>query len=289
MVLLRPYLSVYSRYYWAKYSIIPNLLVTGPHGGCMADDANRPVKALLTMHEIVNELDELGRAGVVEVAERLDRPQSVVHDYLSTLAQLGYVIRTNDEYELSLRYLKLGGRVRERIPLYEVARPELRQLAEKSSSESVTLCAEENGFCVALDAVQSSESITYGWTSGTYFGMHCSGAGKAMLAYYPEERVETIIDQHGLPARTENTITDREMLYTELEEVRERGVSFERGEYQTRMHTISAPIMDTNGEVLGALSVSGPAHRMRETDVEAELKDKLLSTINVIELNYSNR
>jgi IclR family acetate operon transcriptional repressor len=255
----------------------------------MADNANRPVKALLTMHEIVDALDELGRAGVVEIAERIDRPQSVVHDYLSTLAQLGYVVHTSGEYELSLRYLELGGRVRERIPLYEVARPELQQLAEKSRSERVTLCVEENGLCVALDAVQSSESITYDWMPGTYFGMHCSGAGKAMLANYPEERVETILNQHGLPARTENTITDREMLYTELEEVRERGVSFERGEYKTRMHTIAAPITNANNKVLGALSVSGPAHRMRETDVEAELEDKLRSTINIIELNYNSR
>lgn len=256
----------------------------------MGDDANRPVKALLTMHEIVNVLDEIGQAGVVEVADRIDRPQSVVHDYLSTLAQLGYVVQTPDgKYELGLRYLELGGRVRDRIPLYKVARPEIQQLAKKSSSESVTLCVEENGLCVALDAVQSSESITYDWMPGAYFCMHCSGAGKAMLANYSKERVEDILDQHGLPARTEKTVTDREMLYTELEEVRERGVSFERGEYKTRMHTISAPITDASNEVLGALSVSGPAHRMREADVEAELEDKLLSTINVIELNYNAR
>jgi IclR family acetate operon transcriptional repressor len=256
----------------------------------MGDDANRPVKALLTMHEIVNVLDEIGQAGVVEVADRIDRPQSVVHDYLSTLAQLGYIIQTTDgKYELGLHYLELGGRVRDRIPLYQVARTELQQLAKKSSSESVTLCVEENGLCVALDAVQSSENITYDWMPGTYFYMHCSGAGKAMLANYPEERVEAILDQHGLPARTEKTVTDREMLYTELEEVRKRGVSFERGEYKTGMHTISAPIMDASDEVLGALSVSGPAHRMREADVEAELEDKLLSTINIIELNYNAR
>ena len=253
----------------------------------MADDANRPVKALLTMHETVEALDDLGRAGVVEVAERLDRPQSVIHDYLSTLAQLGYVVKTNGKYELGLRYLELGSHVRERVELYNVARPELGPLAEQSSSESVTLCIEENGLCVALDAVQSSESITYDWKPGTYFGMHCSGAGKAMLAHYSEDRIDTIIDQHGLPARTENTITDRERLATELEAVRERGVSFERGEYKARMHTISAPITAASGNVLGALSVSGPAHRLRESDVETELEDMLLSTVNVIELNYN--
>ncbi|MGB9958804.1 IclR family transcriptional regulator (plasmid) [Haloferax prahovense] len=255
----------------------------------MTDDANRPVKALLTMDEVVNVLDNAGRMGVTEIAERLDRPQSVVHDYLSTLTQLGYVVRTNGKYELGLHYLELGGRVRDRIPLYQVARPEVQRLAEESSSESVTLCVEERGMCVALDVVQSNESITYDWSPGSYFHMHLSGAGKAMLASYPEQRVEAILDNHGLPARTEKTITERAELYEELEEVRERGVSFERGEYNTGMHTISAPILDEEGKVLGGLSVSGPAHRMNEPDVEAELEDKLLSSVNIIELNYNAR
>ena len=253
----------------------------------MTNDANRPVKALLTLDEVVSALDEIGRAGVTTIADRIDRPQSVVHDYLSTLTQLGYVVQTDGKYELGLHYLELGGRVRNRIPLYEVARPVVQQLAEESSSESVTLTVEENGVCVALDVVQSTENITYDWMPGSYFYMHCSGAGKAMLANYDEDRVGDILDTHGLPARTEKTITDRDVLYSELEEVRNRGVSFERGEYKTGMHTISAPIQSSDETILGALSVSGPAHRMREPDVEAELEDKLLSSINIIELNYN--
>ena len=259
----------------------------GLMGGGMTDDANRPVKALLTMDEIVITLDDAGRMGVTEVADRIDRPQSVVHDYLSTLTQLGYVVRTDGRYELSLRHLRLGSRVRSRISLYTVAKPEIRRLAERSSSESVTLTVEENGMCIALGVVQSNESIEYDWMPGSHFYMHQSGAGKAMLAHYPSEQVESILDKHGLPARTKKTITDRAELRTELEEVRERGVSFEREEYNTGMQTISAPIMDAEGEVLGALSVSGPAHRMKEPDVEMELEDKLLASVNIIELNYN--
>ncbi|GAA0237161.1 IclR family transcriptional regulator [Haladaptatus pallidirubidus] len=255
----------------------------------MTEKANRPVKALLTMDEIISVLDDTGKAGVTEIAEQIDRPQSVVHDYLSTLTQLGYTVKIDGKYALGLHYLELGGRVRERIPLYQIGRPEIQRLAEESSSESVTLCVEENGMCVALDAVQSNESIKYDWGAGSYFHMHCSGAGKAMLANFPEERVKEILDEHGLPTRTENTITVKENLYQELEEVRERGVSFERGEFNTGMQTISAPILDKNGTVLGGLSVSGPAHRMEEPDVEAELQDKLLSTVNIIELNYNAR
>ncbi|MDS0300986.1 IclR family transcriptional regulator C-terminal domain-containing protein [Halogeometricum sp. S1BR25-6] len=84
-------------------------------------------------------------------------------------------------------------------------------------------------------------------------------------------------------------MTDRETLFEELEEVRERGVSFECGEYKTGMQTISSPILDDTGQVLGGLSVLGPAHRLKEPEVEAELQDKLLSSVNIIELNYNAR
>jgi len=253
----------------------------------MTDKANRPIKALLTMDDVVGALDEARSAGVTELAERIDRPRSVVHDYLSTLVQLGYVRKDGDEYRLSLRFLELGGRVRERIRLYEVARPQVWELAAESSSELVTLIVEGEGLGVCLDAVRSSQSITYDVIPGMYFHLHCSGAGKAMLAHYPRERVEGIVDRHGLPARTGNTITDRDALFEELENIREDGVSFEREEYKRGMITMGAPITDSEGEVLGGISVSGPAHRMREPETEAALSDQLLSAINIVELNYS--
>lgn len=254
----------------------------------MTDEANRPIKSLLTMDGIVETLDEAGTASVTRIADEMDRPRSVVHDYLSTLKQLGYVVKDGDgRYELSLRYVELGGRVRTNVPLYKVAKPEVRRLAEKSGSELVTLSVEQNGMCVALDVVQGREDISYNFTDGTHFHMHSSGVGKAILAAYPKDRVDEILDRHGMRARTKNTITDRDELIEELEQTREAGVAFDREEYKLGMTTVSTVIEDTDGEVLGGLSVTGPAHRMREPEVESELRNELLSTVNVIELNYN--
>lgn len=255
----------------------------------MTETANRPIKALLTMHEFVEEMKSSDRISVTELAERVDRPPSVTHDYLSTLQQLGYVTKVDGEYKLSLRYLELGATVRESVPLYDVARYDVKQLAQESSSELVTLSTEEGGRCVALDVMLSSRSIDYETFPGMHFHMHSSGAGKAMLAQYSDERVDEILDRHGMPAKTENTITDREELFAELEEIRETGIAFDREEYKPRMQTIAAPIMGPDGTVVGALSVSGPAHRLREDDTERELQNSLLSTANVIELNYASQ
>lgn len=255
----------------------------------MTNKANRPVKALLTMHEIVGALDGAERGGVTEIAEAIDRPQSVVHAYLSTLSQLGYVVKIDGKYELSLRYLELGSRVRHRIPLYSEAKPEMRRLANETNSELVTLSVEEDGLCVAIDVVQSSQGVKYNTIPGMYFHMHSSGIGKAILAHYSEEHVESIVDRHGLPSRTENTITELEALHAELEEIREEGISFEREEYKIGMVTMAVAITDELNEVLGGISVSGPAHRLNEPTVEKELRNSLLSAVNVIELNISAR
>ncbi|WP_435335832.1 IclR family transcriptional regulator [Haloarchaeobius sp. TZWWS8] len=252
----------------------------------MGDEANRPIKSLLTMDGLVEVLDETGGARVTELADELDRPQSVVHDYLSTLRQLGYVVKEDQRYRLSLRFLELGAKERARDPLYEIAKPEMERLADESSSELVSLVVEEDGRAVCLDAAWSSQSIKYNTFPGMHFHLHSSATGKAMLAHLPEDRVDEILDQHGMPARTPNTITDRDELFEELSTIRERGLSFEREEYKLGMMSYAAPISDDDGAVLGAISVSGPAHRMREEDVEAELTNKLLSAINIVELNY---
>ncbi|WP_256391517.1 IclR family transcriptional regulator [Natronoarchaeum rubrum] len=256
----------------------------------MDEEANRPIKALLTMDDIVTALNRGQEGSVTALAEEIDRPRSVVHDYLSTLRQLGYVVKDDSgTYELSLRVLELGGRVRKNVSLYEVAKPEVRRLAEKSSGELVTLSVEQNGMCVALDVVQGEQSISYDFTDGTHFHMHSSGVGKAMLAHYSDERVTEILDKHGLPARTKNTITDRDELEDEFEQIRKSGLSFDREEYRMGMTTFSTAIEDSAGTVLGGLSVTGPVHRLEEPEVEEELTSELLSTVNIIELNYSAR
>jgi len=253
------------------------------------DEANRPIKALLSMNDIVTTLERGRTKTVTAIAEEIDRPPSVVHDYLSTLRELGYVIQDDSgAYKLGLRYLEVGGRVRDHMPLYKVAKPELNTLAEKTSNEFVTLSVEQNGICVALDVVQNDLSVSYDFTDGTHFHMHSSAVGKAILAEYTDERVTEILDRHGMPAHTENTITDRGQLEEEFDQIREDGVSFDREEYRVGMASISTIIGDSTGNVVGGLSITGPAHRIREPEIQGELRKDLLSIKNIIELNYSS-
>ncbi|WP_241768071.1 IclR family transcriptional regulator [Haloferax sp. ATB1] len=101
----------------------------------------------------------------------------------------------------------------------------------------------------------------------------------------PERRVESILDQHGLPKRSENTITDRETLRSELAEIRDRGYSEDNEEYGQGLRCVGVPVLNGDDAVVGALSASGPATEVVGERLATELPRRLKRVRNRIELN----
>ena len=108
-----------------------------------------------------------------------------------------------------------------------------------------------------------------------------------MLAHLPREEIEEIFDQYGLIRKTENTITDPEELFAELEDIRERGYAYNDEEEIEGLQAIGAPILDKSDRVLGALSVSGPVRRMNDSDYHDTIVEKVINAANVIEVNIN--
>lgn len=114
--------------------------------------------------------------------------------------------------------------------------------------------------------------------------MHAVAAGKAILANAPDPQARKIIDQRGLPAFTENTITDEERLFEELAEIRDRDTSFSDGEVVAGLRAVGVPVHGPDGLVLGALTVAGPAHRLKGDVWRSKIPDRLLGAANELEL-----
>ncbi|WP_255197799.1 IclR family transcriptional regulator [Halorarius litoreus] len=242
------------------------------------------VKSAVTLLTVVEGLRELDGARVTELADHLDIGKSTVHRHLSTLEAHEYVVKEGDEYHLGLRLLGLGEYVRERSPVYAMARPIVDQLAEETEERALFM-TEEHGRAIYLYRGVGAHAVRTNSTTGTRRYLHTIAGGKAMLAHLPEERVDAIIDRWGLPAETENTVTDREALAAELERIRERGVAFNREECIQGLQAVAAPVLGPDGSVVGALSVSGPTHRMKGEWLEEEIPDLLLGSANELELN----
>ena len=98
--------------------------------------------------------------------------------------------------------------------------------------------------------------------------LHSTAAGKAILATFPESRVNNIVERWGLPELTDRTITSREDLDAELATVRDQGYALNRGEDQDGVYAIGQAVRKPSGIVLGALSIAGPTYRTKERRFE---------------------
>jgi DNA-binding IclR family transcriptional regulator len=97
-----------------------------------------------------------------------------------------------------------------------------------------------------------------------------------------------ILDVHGLPATTDETIVDRAALYDRLDDVRERGVAFDDEERLEGLRCVAAPILAGNGRVEGAISVSGPSSRFRGELYRETLPNRLRQAVNIVELSITH-
>jgi DNA-binding IclR family transcriptional regulator len=103
------------------------------------------------------------------------------------------------------------------------------------------------------------------------------------LAVLPEERVAAIVDRWGLPASTENTITDRDQLCEELVAVSERGYAIDDQEFAGGLRSVGMAVTDPLGSPIGGFSVPGPAYRLDDETMEKELSETLAGAIETFE------
>ena len=233
---------------------------------------------------VVEALKELDSATPEEVAAVIDRSETTAEHYLSWLEGRGYITQRRGTYRNGLKFLDIGERVKHGTGIFDIAADQVDELAEESG-ELALMSLLEHGQNVLLykshgaDAIQTSHEI------GLREPLHCSGLGKAILSELPREHVERIVDEHGLPAFTEHTITDREELFEELDRTRDRGYAIDDQEAKPGIRCVAAPIVMNERELYGAVSVTAPQSRMRGGRFEERLPELVTGAANVIEVN----
>ena len=246
-------------------------------------ETGRHLKTTQRTCDILSALEELGTAGVTELAEYLNLSKGSVHGHVTTLYRNEYVAREGDKYRLSLRFVSFGEAVKKSVPIYELAKEETDKLANETG-ETVNYVAEEHGLGVYLYKSLGSNGVNTAADVGNRKHLHCTAVGKAILAYLPEEQVEQIINHRGLPSKTSNTITNRSDLHDELNQIRKDGVAFDQEEIVRGLRCVAAPILGQNDEMYGSISVAGPTIRMKGTRFNEEIPEKVLNTTNVIQI-----
>jgi len=249
----------------------------------MSKEANHPVRTSEKTLQIVETLKELNGARIHELANEVEMTKGAIHNHLSTLHQHGYVYKQKKEYHLSLQFLTVGGHVRSQNPLYDHGRSEVVTLANDTGMLT-NLLVEENGRGVYLYQARGEYAVSLDTHVGYRIRLHNIGAGKAILAYLPEEYVEEIVEKWGLPKDTENTITSKESLFEELRQIRQQGYAVDQEERTEGLCCIGAPIRPDN-EILGSISVSAPTSSLREKEFDEEIVGQVKSSADQIALN----
>lgn len=243
-----------------------------------------PVKATVTTIRIIEGLRELGTTGVSKLAAHLDIPTSTAFDHLETLERYRFVKKCEDGYSLASRILEIGGDWRNGDDLYRTAEPQIQKLAYETG-EHANLTIEEFGYGVFYAKAKSRDAFQLDTHIGKRVHLHTTSAGKAILSELSDRRVEEIIEEHGLPAVTEQTITDRAELFEELDAIRERGFATDNEERIQGVRCVGVALTDDDDGVVGAVSVSGPKSGIQDEQFHEELPEHVLRTANVIEVN----
>lgn len=254
----------------------------------MTSTTGRTLQAVERTFDVIDALDEAGcPLGVTELADRLGLPTSTVHVHLTTLRERNYVVRNDEKYDLSLAFLHEGGRIRDRLPVYRRGRETVRRLS-KETGELINLSVEQDGRGVIVFMASGDDAAVDLHPVGKYGYLHQSAFGKAILACFSDERIESIVERRGLEPVTENTITDLDSLFEEIETVRERGYATERDEGNIGISCIGAAITSPDGDPYGAISASLPTNKLRDETVEEEIAQQVLNGTNVVELKMED-
>jgi DNA-binding IclR family transcriptional regulator len=223
---------------------------------------------------------------ITELSSAFGINKGLVHRMLMNLSELHYVYKDDlsHRYRLSMKLISLAFRQVEMMGIYDTLLPILRELA-RETGELSEIGWIENSRMVVVAKVDSPQKVRVVDRLGEELRPHATAAGKTWLAFSDSELVSAIVAERGLPAITDYTITDRDQLLRQLEEIREQGFAVNYQESALDVSAIGVPIFkhEANRQVLGAVSVAAPLYRDIHSDSRVvELAKKAADDIGMV-------
>jgi DNA-binding IclR family transcriptional regulator len=202
-------------------------------------------------------------ASLAEIAAEVKLHKSSVHRLLMSLVRHRLVDRDSEDgrFSLGVRLFELGTIAIARFNIRDRARPYLERLMY-NSHETVHLCVLDNGESLYVDKIEPDRTVRLSSTIGHRNGVHCTAAGKVMLAWLAESEVDAILQQHGMRCCTANTLTTPAELKAELKVIRERGYAIDNEEHEEGVRCVAAAVRDHSERPIAAMSVSAPSFRL---------------------------
>jgi IclR family pca regulon transcriptional regulator len=218
--------------------------------------------------------------GIADMARELDLGRSTTHRYATTLVTLGYLEQgLSRKYRLSARVSDFGLSLLDSMVVRRVAREHLRELRARTgrtTSLGVLVGAEVAYIDRCQGSRQGQYAVDAGIGVGTRLPLHCTAAGKALLASLPAAEQNDVIARLDLARRTPQTITTKTALRAELEGiVAEGGLSVEDEEIVAGRRALAAVVVDTEGRPVAAVELTVPAEAYTRIAMLGQLGPKV--------------
>lgn len=247
--------------------------------------AASPVQSVDRAINVLELLARDGEAGITEIAAELEVHKSTASRLVSALETRNLVeqLGQRGKYVIGFGIVRLAGAAMGRLDLAKLGNQTCQALAE-SLGETVNIAVADDGVAINISQAFGSAAVTaQNWT-GRRTPLHATSSGKVLLAYMPEDKCEPLL-RHRLEQYTPRTTTAPDALRAELRQVRHDGYATSFEELEVGLHAVAVPIHGADGEVIAAMSASGPSYRLpREhitqlvhplADAAAELSSQL--------------
>ncbi|MFZ7101591.1 MAG: IclR family transcriptional regulator [Peptococcaceae bacterium] len=198
---------------------------------------------------------------LTEIATETDLPRSTTSRILSTLEKHRFLARNEDnqKYYLGAEMARLGVLCYSNLDYRKIALPFMYELRDLYN-ESVSLYIAEGGQRVCIERVESTHSLRRVINIGDQLPLTLGASGRLLLAYMEKERIETIVGK------------DPSVRLEDLEKLKRAGYTISKGERETGITSIAAPIFSWQKQVVAALTISGPSERFKEEEIPARVQ-----------------
>lgn len=232
--------------------------------------------------------DESSSCSLEEIMQDLNVPRSTAYRMVKSLLDRGFLRKgaKTGQYQLGYQLVQLAQLADTRAELAQAAIPVLEEIV-KEFGETSFITVRSGWQALCLEQVESPHPIRLSYSKGRTLPLYAGGSAKVILAHLSQRDQEKILSR-DLNTFTDPALVDPDIIRLNLDDIKKKGYAVSRGETDLGAVAICVPILDSEGKLLGGLTVAGPAGRMPDDDDVSKFVQFMKPAAKRIAIKYND-